>query len=442
MGQLVEDFFSFINSAINSVKPEQIFKTKVKINEALLEYEFLRFDLNQFEKIYVIGFGKASSSMATEIEKYLYDRIVEGIVITKYGFKTPTKKIKIFEAGHPVPDENTIKYSGEVINLLHKTTNKDLVICLISGGGSSLFEVLTEGISLKDLQTLNDFLIKQKIPINQINFYRKSISEVKGGKLLRYIYPSTCISLIISDVVGNDLSTIASGPTFISQNNTTPQIKNVNEFKRSLNENLDVSSLNYLIMESNFEKEIVKYFHDKVFNFIIVSNNDAVNSVIEKAKSNGYEVCLVKKEISDSVENISDFLIKEFNKINQLHDSFRNIIVLGGEPYVEVKASGLGGRNSHLILHTLNEIISKNLEFNFDFLLASVATDGNDGPTDSAGAYITNQLLEKIKSSRINVEDYLNNFDSYNFFEQINSLIKIGSTFTNVADLIIGLFEK
>lgn len=442
MSSLIGDFYQIINSTLRSVTPDFILKEKIRLSCSVIELTDLKINLREYEKIIVIGFGKASSAMATELEKYIGDRITEGIVVTKYGFKTPTEKIRVYEAGHPILDDNTIKYSNEIVQLLSSTSEKDLVICLISGGGSSLFEIPDDSICLNELQLLNEFLIKQDIPIHKINFYRKAFSKVKGGKFLKYIYPATCISLIISDVVGDDLSIIASGPTYIDKDLSSPALKGRFNSEIILSNKLSIDQLNDFIYARKFENEIIEYFKSKVYNIILASNYNAIITASSEIEKLGYEIDTIKHNVSDTVENISKFILNEIERKNQIERPFRKALLLGGETFLKVKGAGLGGRNTHLVLTILNEIVTKNIETNLNFLIASVSTDGNDGPTDAAGAFITNEILEDLKTTSIEITPYLESYNSYNFFKQFNSLVKTGTTNTNVADIIIGLFEK
>lgn len=442
MSSLIGDFYQIISSTLCNLTPDFIFKEKIRLSSSVIELTELKINLREYEKIIVIGFGKASSAMATELEKYVGDRITEGIVVTKYGFKTPTEKIRVYEAGHPILDENTIKYSNEIVQLLSSTSEKDLVICLISGGGSSLFEIPDDSICLNELQRLNEFLIKQDIPIHKINFYRKAFSKVKGGKFLKYIYPATCMSLIISDVVGDDLSIIASGPTYIDKDLSTPALKGRFNSEIILSNKFSIDQLNDFIYARKFENEIIEYFKSKVHNIILASNYDAIITASSEIEKLGYEIDTIKYNLSDTVENISKFILNVMKEKNQIEKPFRKALLIGGETFLKVKGEGLGGRNTHLVLTILNEIGTKNIETNLNFLIASVSTDGNDGPTDAAGAFITNEILEDLKTTSIEITPYLESYDSYNFFKQFNSLVKIGTTNTNVADIIIGLFEK
>jgi len=439
MCQLIKDFELIINSAVTSVSPVEIFKQKIFIDKQKISYQRHSFQLDQFEKIFVIGFGKASSAMATEIEKYLYYKIEDGVVITKYGFKTETKKIKVFEAGHPIPDKNTLKYSQNILNLLSRSGENDLVICLISGGGSSLFEIPIDGVDLKTLQLLNDFLIKQKIPIHKINFFRKAISKVKGGKLLEFIYPSTCVSFIISDVIGDDLSVIASGPTYLTSKESFIDSKDISKITNILNKNDQLIKIEQLVKFKVFSDVIISYYNTRVHNLIIASNKTAVEKSIEISNQLGYEVFSCKYDLLSSIDELLMNFINEFLSLNQLQEKFKKVIIYGGETFLEVKGTGKGGRNLHLILSILNELIKNKIEVNFKFLISSFATDGNDGNTDVAGAFINNEILDRVKSSSHSTEFYLQNFDSYNFFKNFNCLIRTGPTFTNVADLFICL---
>ncbi len=442
MSSLIGDFYHIISSTLRNVTPDFIFKEKIRLSSSFIEFTDRSFDLRAYEKIIVIGFGKASSAMATELEKYIGDRITEGVVVTKYGFKTSTKKIRVYEAGHPILDENTIKFSNEIIQLLSTTSEKDLVICLISGGGSSLFEVPDDPICLNELQLLNEFLIKQDIPIHKVNFYRKAFSKVKGGKFLSYIYPATCISLIISDVVGDDLSIIASGPTYINTDLSSPTLKGNFNSKIILSNKLSLDHLNDFICERKFENEIIEYFNSKVYNIILASNYDAIKIASSEIENLGYEIDTIENNVSDTVENISKFISNLIEKISQIEKPFRKALLLGGETFLKVKGTGLGGRNMHLVLKILNDIVTKNIDNNLNFLVASVSTDGNDGPTDAAGAFITNEILKNLRTTSTEISPYLENYNSYNFFKQFNTLVRTGTTNTNVADIIIGLFEK
>jgi len=442
MSSITKDFSRIITTSLKTFTPEFIFKNKVRISNSKIESGSFALNLNQYEKVYVIGFGKASSAMATELEKYLIDRIESGIVITKYGFKTPTRKIKIYEAGHPIPDENTIKHSQEIIKLLEKTTSNDLVICLISGGGSALFEMLEPQWELTTLQSLNEYLIKQNISIYEINRFRKAFSKVKDGKLLKYIFPSTCISFILSDVPGNDLSVIASGPTFINKQHTYTEIKNINEVKEILSKNISSPPIGKQIVEKKYEEYIVDYYKNRVHNLIIASNEDIVNSSRDVITNLGYEIQTIEYNLLSSTEEVCKKIIDELSEFEIQDRKSKKAFIFGGETFLKVTGNGKGGRNSHLILQILNEIISKKLIFNFQYLIASLATDGNDGPTDAAGAFITDELVEKLRNEEATINSSLKKFDSYNFFNQHNCLIRTGVTYTNVADLIIGLFQK
>lgn len=439
MNILLKDFEQIIKLTLKAISPSEIFKEKVLIDKNKITFQEFSFSLDRFEKIIVIGFGKASSAMATEIEKYLLDKITAGIVITKYGFKTTTKKIEVFEAGHPLPDENTLKYSEKILDILSKTTANDLVLCLISGGGSSLFEVPIEGIDLKTLQSINDLLIKQKISIHKINFFRKAFSKVKGGKLLNYIFPATCLALIMSDVVGDDISVIASGPTFLDTNEIFIDKNEIPKIKDYLIDKDALSKLEKLVIKKSFPEKLIRYNNSKVFNFIVASNKTAVDASVEIAKKLGYEIHSLEYDQSKSVEELSIKFINDFLPIIKNEKKSKRAIFYGGETYLEVKGSGKGGRNQHLVLTILNELLKIKNEIELDFLISSFATDGNDGNTDAAGAIINNEILEKILKSNIPPVNFLHNFDSYNFFSQFDCLIQTGPTFTNVADILICL---
>lgn len=440
MQNLIEDFKNILTCAIDSVKPVNIFKDAISLIDSKLIIKGDEFDLGQFENIYIIGFGKASSAMATELENILYDYITDGVVITKYGFKTPTRKIKVYEAGHPVPDENTIKYSKQILRIALKAEVNDLVLCLISGGGSSLFEVLPEGLSLDDLKILNDVLLRSGADIFEINLIRKKFSLVKGGKLLKELYPASCISIIISDVIGDDLSTIASGPTFLSstEENKTKRIETVYNLKEILPERFVK-----LLKKNNqniFLDSLKTYYQSKIKNYIVASNQIALEKAKEIATLLGYNTRILNNSMQGEARIIAENFVDEMVRIRKDNKNLLPVcLLMGGETTVTVKGKGIGGRNLEFALACLIKIMKLNLDF--EFLISSVATDGNDGMTDAAGAIVNLDLIKRINSLNMNPEEYLSNNDSYTFFNQVDALLRLNSTFTNVMDVVICLMK-
>ena len=213
MKNLLKDSQKIIHHSIQSVKPDMLIEKKVHLRGNVLNIVQMEFDLDLYKNIFVIGAGKASAVMAQALENILGERITSGCVSVKYHHTAPCKKIRILESGHPLVDFNSIKATETILKIVQDTTTDDLVICLLSGGGSALLESLPENILLKDLQSTFDLLLRSGANIVEVNTVRKHLSRVKGGQLARAISPATCISLILSDVIGDPLEAIASGPT-------------------------------------------------------------------------------------------------------------------------------------------------------------------------------------------------------------------------------------
>lgn len=442
---LKEKLLQIFNSAIKSVTPGKIFGREISYQNDILKIRNIVFNLKDIDKIYVIGFGKASSLMATELEKILIDRIFRGIVITKYGFKTPTKTIKVYESGHPISDENTILYSNEIIELLNLTKENDLVLVLISGGGSALFEI-PDGFSLDELRQINSELLKSGADIHEINTLRKIISKIKGGRLLNYIYPSFCLSIVISDVIENCLSTIASGPTYISSEKRISATEILKKY--SLHEKLSSDTISKILSREEslniFPKEFYDYYEKKVKNIIIASNEDLILFAKSFAENLGYHTVILDNKMHGEAKIVASNSIKKiYNYLEENPQHDRVCFLAGGETTVTVRGSGKGGRNTEFVLSALYELIFKpKLISNYNFIIASLASDGNDGITDCAGAFVDYDIIKKSIEKNLNPKAFLINNDSYTFFSQVEGLIKTGPTYTNVMDIVIGLFEK
>lgn len=432
--------FKILNFAIDSVKPEQLLNNSISFTDNCLSVKNHLYQIDKFENVYVIGAGKASAFMAIEIEKLFADSITAGVVVTKYNHTTDCKKIRVIEAGHPIVDENSLLATDKVLQLLSKTTKNDLVIFLLSGGGSSLLEKPAPSVLLEDYIQLNKILLNCSADIAEINTVRKKISLIKGGKLARFIYPSECISLIISDVIGDDIASIASGPIYPDQTKTSEIFDIFNKYK--ITSEIPVSIFNYLETQSAISADMIyddAIYFENVNHFIIGSNKIALINALKLANQLGYE----SKVISDKIRGEAKNTAKEIAEITkrEIHALGENrkpvCLLFGGETTVTVKGSGKGGRNQEVALSALLEM----KDVNSDFLMISCGTDGTDGPTDAAGAYIDNSTWGKVVSQRLHPQEFLDNNDSYNFFDKIKQLIKTGPTGTNVMDIIIVLLK-
>ncbi len=394
-----------------------------------------------FNRLMVIGFGKASYPMAKAMEDYMLDLIDAGILITKYGHsgKDKLKKMDIYEAGHPVPDENGLKGTEEILKLLKDTGENTLTVCLISGGGSSLLVAPYRGISIDEKQSITRLLLNAGADIYEINTVRKHISRVKGGRLAETIYPAKIISLILSDVIGDRLDVIASGPT--SPDTTTYQdavkvLRKYNVLNKTPHPIIDVlnKGVNALLPETPKADNPV---FEKVENIILCSNRKAIEAAKSKAEEIGFSAEIISVQITGEAREVGKWLAEKVKKLKK-KNNFKGplCLVSGGETTVTVQGNGLGGRNMELSLSFAIEI--EGIE-GISFL--SAGTDGTDGPTDAAGAFSDGLTASKAKASGLDPEEYLRNNDSYNFFKKIDSLFITGATGTNVMDLHIVIIE-
>ncbi|MDA8214660.1 MAG: glycerate kinase [Nitrospiraceae bacterium] len=392
-----------------------------------------------FKRLIVTGFGKAACSMSKAMEDNLGDLIDTGILITKYGHSMSQESmIRIYEAGHPVPDENGLRGTEEIIKILKNADKNTLVVCLVSGGGSALLVSPYEGISLDEKQKITQLLLKAGADINELNTVRKHISKVKGGRLAEIAYPAKMISLVLSDVIGDRLDVIASGPTAPDKTTYNHAIGVLEKYK--LTEKAPESVINML---GNGAKGLIPEtpkddnpVFEKVENIIIGSNIKALEAAKTKAESLGFKPEIISSEITGEARDVGKWLAdiarsKRSNSSNRL-----NCLISGGETTVTVKGNGMGGRNMELALAFAMEI-----ECVEGITLLSAGTDGTDGPTDAAGAIVDGQTVKKAKTTGLNPEEYLNNNDSYNFFKKIDELLVTGPTGTNVMDIQIMVIE-
>lgn len=425
-------------AGVESVKPDNLINHFVSINKNILQIENITFDLSVIRHIYVVGAGKASAMMAQAMECILGSRITEGHIITKYNHSVPLKFIKITEAGHPVPDENGIKGTTQILSLVNKAGKDDLVICLISGGGSALLADVPEGCTLDDVKEVNNILLKTGANITEMNCIRKHLSKVKGGLLAKTASPARVVSLILSDVIGDPLDVIASGPTAPDPTTFADAISIIKNFKI---ENEIPEQILRVLMEG-FEKkrqETLKESDEillRTNNLIIGTNKLALKTAKEKAELLGFESHIITNNLDGDVVDVVKYIV-DIAKKSKLEKVDKKICLLfGGEPTVQVTGEGLGGRNQHLALLAANL-----LKDSPGITILSGGTDGTDGPTDAAGAVVDYITTQNAANNQLDVCQFINNFDSYHFFNQEGGLIMTGPTQTNVMDLIIVLID-
>lgn len=423
----------------------------VKEHADRVRSDFLK---KNFNKLLVIGFGKASYQMARAVEETLDTVLIKGgIVVTKYGHgknqrsaisglkSTDLKKINVYEAGHPIPDENGIKATEKIIGLLKNADHKDLVLCLISGGGSALNVSPYEGISLDEKQLITDLLLRGGADITELNAVRKHISKVKGGRIAEIARPAEIISLIISDVINDKLDVIASGPTAPDTSTFQDALDVISKY--DLSEKTPESVINILnkgrdgLIPETPKKENRLFEH--VENIIIGNNEKALVAAENKALSMGLEAEIISKTIMGEAREAGRQLAGKAIELKRAkahgHHNTK-CLISGGETTVTVKGKGNGGRNTELALSFALEI--EGIE---GITLLSAGTDGTDGPTDAAGAIVDGETIRKARNLGIDPVGYLNNNDSYTLFKKTDSLLITGPTGTNVMDMQIVVID-
>jgi glycerate 2-kinase len=437
------DIFS---AALEAVEPSSAVSRILSLTGDRVTVASNKYDLASYDRILVIGAGKATARMALSIEKLFHERIAGGLIIVKYGHTAPLRFIQQREAGHPIPDQAGVDATREIIGLLQKADERTLVICLISGGGSALLAAPAKGITLQEKQQATDLLMKAGATINELNAVRKHLSAVKGGRLARMAAPATIMTLLISDVINDHLDVIASGPTAPDSTTFTEAISVVKKY--GLQSSMPQGIISFLERGVAGREEETTKEHDPCFartqNAIAGSLRQALFAAQEKARTLGMSSELVSGELQGEARVAARFLAeKAVQTRNRLKDGERFILLAGGETTVTVTGTGRGGRNQELALVFAREIAGEK-----GITLLSAGTDGTDGPTDAAGAFVDGDTVPAAKKFGLDPALYLENNDSYTFFERLDALsekqhhLKTGPTGTNVMDLQIMLLEK
>ena len=378
-------------------------------------------------KIIVVGAGKAGASMAAAFEIAMSERgwsdKISGVIVTRYGYEVPTSKIKVLKANHPVPDEASVAAGETILAELKKVGPDDLVVSLVSGGGSALLCAPASGVSLADKQQLNKVLLNSGAPIHAMNCIRKHVSKIKGGRLARAAMPARVVSLLMSDIPGDDVSSIASGPT-VSDETT---LKMARDFVVQYKMNLPASIMDALNDPRNeTPKESDRCFKNAQ-NYLVMTPGMVLEKVMGTIKEAGFEVLYLGDDLEGEAAELGKVhaeLAIEAAKANR-----KLCILSGGETTVTMKGKGKGGRNTEYLL-------SVALHLNGEAGVYALAgdTDGVDGSEDNAGAIIDPSTLSRAKAAGVDLKAYLDTNDSYTAFEALNDLVVTGPTMTNVND--------
>lgn len=394
------------------------------------------YNLTEIENIWVVGMGKASAAMAQPLVETLGHRINDGVILVKYGHSLFLPGIQVIEAGHPIPDEDGVEGVAEMVRLLERTGPRDLVFCLISGGGSALSPSPPSGITLEEKQEVTRLLLASGATIHEINTVRKHLSRIKGGQLARLAHPARVISLILSDVVGDDLDTIASGPTAPDPGTFQCALEILE--RRGIRDATPTSVLTHLESGALGEVPETPKSGDPVLklvqNLIVGSNTLALAAARKRAIELGYTTSVVPGHEEGEAREVAQAHVALARELRAKDPDRPTCIVTGGEATVTIRGDGFGGRNQEFALAAALE-----MEGMEDVVILAGGTDGTDGPTDAAGALSDGFSVLRGRAAGMEASDYLDRNDAYHFFQPLGDLLLTGPTLTNVMDLRIVL---
>ncbi|MBR4471216.1 MAG: DUF4147 domain-containing protein [Erysipelotrichaceae bacterium] len=404
---MLNDARAICLNAIASCLPEEGVKKALK-------------DLNIQKEVCLVSVGKAAFSMAKAASEVL--KIKDGVLISKYGhIPYELDGIRSFEAGHPVLDENSIRATEEAIRLCNGLKEDDIVVFLLSGGASALFE--SPIVDLHELQDLNEQMLRKGLSIFEINTIRKKLSKVKGGRFADLCAPAKVYSIILSDVLSDRLDTIGSGPTVKDESDPDEALSLIDEYGIVISDETRKKI-----------KEVKSAQASNAENIVIGSVRILCKKAMEEAEKLGYDPILIDDHIDIEARDAGDLLYQEILRCKGNNEDIA--LIMGGETIVHVKGRGKGGRNQELVFSQI-----ENLRGMDDVLIMSVGSDGTDGPTDAAGGYIDGSSYEKLIRQGLDPSEILNDNNCYYGLQMIDSLIITGPTGTNVNDITIALIK-
>jgi hydroxypyruvate reductase len=428
------------DAGLKAADPFDAIKNSVRRSGDQLQIAERRFRLPRINKIFVAGCGKATSRMAQAIEDLVGDRIADGVVIVKYGHGLPLGKITVVEAGHPVPDEAGIAGGRQIVELVRTAEKDDVVLFLISGGGSALFPCPVDGLTLAEKQQTTEILLASGATIHEINAVRKHISKVKGGRFAKLAAPGQIVSLILSDVVGDSLDVIASGPTVADSTTYSDCLEIIRRYE--LSDRIPQTVRRVLERGAKGVIDETPKPGDAVFervqNVIVGSNRVALAVAQRQAETLGYHSMILSSAIEGESRAVAASHAALAKKIarNDAPLGRPACVISGGETTVRVRGDGLGGRNQEFALAAAIEIDGLD-----GIVVLSAGTDGTDGPTDAAGAIVDGSTLQRGRFKGLNAAHFLDRNDSHHFLQATGDLLRTGPTFTNVMDLQVMLID-
>ncbi len=426
-----------IQAVLKASDPRVLLPQKLSLHKESLKVGRFHYDLSRYQHIYVVGAGKASGAMAEALERMLGHRITNGLVVVKQGHAAPVSRIRLLEAAHPVPDRSGMNSAREIISLLRKASKKDLVIVLLSGGGSALMPLPVEGVTLTQKQRTTQLLLRSGATINEINVVRKHLSQVKGGRLLLHTASAHVLTLILSDVPGNSLDTIASGPTFPDASTYGTAIRILKKY--CLWQDLPKPVKNHLIRgHQGLIEETLKPGNPvfkKVRHLIIGDNRVVLKAAARAARASGYRTRILTPHLKGEAREVARMFgsfAHQLHKKRRHGTPYRTCLLASGETTVTIRGNGKGGRCQEFALAAALKIVGLPRT-----VVAAFGTDGTDGPTDAAGAYTDGSTIHKAIQHGLDPVKALHDHDSFPFFKALGQLIITGPTHTNLNDLYI-----
>lgn len=420
-----------LQAALDAVRPAEVVRRSLRLEAAgRLVVAGAEYDLAAFENIHLLAIGKAAPGLARALEDMLGERISRGLVIAKTGpDRDATSRFPLLTAGHPIPDEGSLAAGRAVLDLLAETGPRDLLICALSGGASALLAAPQAPLNLQELQDLTARLLASGAAIDEINTLRRHLDRLKGGGFLRQTQ-ATVLGLLLSDVIGNPPEAIGSGPTAPDPTTRADALAILKKYK----------------LRSKLSKELVRLLEhvpetlkpgearlENVRNFVIGSNLLAIQAGLKQAEREGFHPYLLRADLAGEARQAAGELCQALRWARQRGEPVARpfCMIAGGETTVTLRGKGRGGRNTELALAAVTELA--------DFpgvLLATLATDGEDGPTDAAGAVVTGASWRRARALGLRPADHLRRNDAYTFFAALDDLLRTGPTGTNVNDLV------
>lgn len=439
--QLRKHALAIFGAALKAADPVAAVSRFLRVDGENLIAGRRRYSLPRFRRVLVLGAGKASAAMAVAVEKALGKRVSDGWINVKYGHTAKLKRIHVHECGHPVPDQAGVDGTRRLIDLAGSASEDDLVICLISGGASALTPAPVPPITLAEKQATTRLMLECGANIHQMNAVRKHISAFKGGQLARLAAPATLVTLMLSDVIGDSMDVIGSGPsvpdhsTFAGARAILDSFGLLDRVPHSVRARIEAGCAGHL---PDTPKD-----GDPVFaraqNIVVGSNRLAVDAAVAHARQLGYRTLVLSTLIEGETREIARMHAAIAREIHQSGQPVKPpvCVISGGETTVTIRGDGLGGRNQEFVLTGALEIAGLPRT-----VMMSGGTDGTDGPTDAAGAIADGATIAASRAKGLDARDYLNRNDSYRFFDQVDGLIKTGPTRTNVMDVRLVLVGK